>query len=392
MHRHHRFRRRGLLFALVGLLVTLGVPAAASAAVTSITLEPKASGLESLTQVTSARDGSGRLFLVERRGVIKVFKDGAVLPTPFLDMQSKVNSSSGERGLASVAFHRNFATTGLLYVFYTGTDGDIFVARYRANAARTAVMTSSFTPLLRIEHSSAANHNGGGMAFNPKDGYLYIPVGDGGTQGDPENDAQNITRNNLGKILRISVNGTGAGPYGNYRIPAGNPYVGRTGRDEIFLYGFRNPWRLSFDRATGDLWVADVGWSSWEEVDRRRYGATGGRNYGWNVMEGRHCAGASSCKTTGKTLPVTEYSHADGNCSIIGGFVYRGPTQTALVGQYVFADFCSGRIWAMDQAGGNGSQVLGADTDERITSFGESDDGELYAVTNDGKLFQVLGS
>jgi glucose/arabinose dehydrogenase len=391
MHRHHRFRRLGSLLALVGLLVTLGAPPAASAAVSSITLDLKASGLQPLTQVTSARDGSGRLFLVERRGVIKVFKDGAVLPDPFLDMRSKVHQGGGERGLLGLAFHRSFATNAQLFVFYTGLDGDVFVARYRANAARTAVMTSSFTPLLRIEHSSAANHNGGGMAFNPKDGYLYIPVGDGGTQGDPENDAQNITRNNLGKILRISVNGTGAGPYGNYRVPAGNPFVDRTGRDEIWAYGFRNPWRLSFDRATGDLWVADVGYSSWEEVNRQRYGTAGGKNYGWHVMEGRHCLNAT-CNKTGKTLPITEYGHTDGNCSITGGFVYRGPTQTALVGQYVFADFCSGRIWAIDQAGGNGSQVLGADTDERITSFGESDNGELYAVTIDGKLFQVLGS
>jgi glucose/arabinose dehydrogenase len=388
MHRRRHPRRLAAPFALLLLVLASAIPPAASAAVT---LDQLASGLDPLTQVTSAGDGSGRLFLVERRGIIEVFKDGAVQPGSFLDMRTMVEAG-GERGLLGLAFHPQFAANGLLYVFFTRPGGDVVIGRWRANPDRSAVMLSSFKTLLTVEHSSAGNHNGGGMAFNPKNGLLYAGIGDGGGSGDPENDAQNVIRNRLGKVLRINVNGTGGGQYGTYSIPSSNPFVGRSGRDEIWSYGFRNPWRLSFDRANGNLFIADVGQGSWEEVDRESFGQAGGRNYGWRVMEGRHCYNASTCNTSGKTLPITEYSHGSGNCSITGGFVYRGPTQTALVGQYVFADFCSGRIWAIPASGGNGDQVLQADTSEQITSFGEGDDGELYAVTIDGKLFRVLAS
>lgn len=388
MHRHRRVRRLAAPLALLSILLAMAVPPSASAAVT---LDQLASGLDPLTQVTSAGDGSGRLFLVERRGTVRVFKDGSVQAGFFLDMRSMVQAG-GERGLLAVAFHPKFASNGLLFVFFTRKDGDVVLGRWRADESRTAGLAGSYTPLLRVEHSSASNHNGGGMAFNPMNGLLYAAVGDGGGSGDPENDAQNIVRNRLGKVLRINVDGTGAGPYGTYSIPSSNPYVGRTGRDEIWSYGFRNPWRLSFDRANGNLFIGDVGQSKWEEVDRESYGRAPGRNYGWRVMEGRHCYNATTCKKSGKTLPITEYSHASGRCSITGGYVYRGPTQTALVGRYVYGDFCTGRIWAIPALGGNGDQVLQAVTGERITSFGESDDGELYAVTIDGKLFRVLAS
>ena len=389
--RHRSSRRLATLGVALGVVMTLFAPGAASGAVTSISLELEASGLDALTQVTSARDGSGRLFLVERRGTIRVFKDGAVQAGFFLDMRSRVEAG-GERGLLGLAFHPGFAANGLLFVYYTRPGGDIVVARWRANAARSAVMGSSFTQLLGAEHSSATNHNGGGMAFNPRNGLLYAAIGDGGGSGDPENDAQNVVRNKLGKVLRINVNGSGDGSYGTYSIPSSNPFVGRSGRDEIWSYGFRNPWRLSFDRANGNMFVADVGQGSWEEVDRESYGQAGGRNYGWRVMEGRHCYNATTCNTSGKTLPITEYSHDSGDCSITGGFVYRGTAEPELVGHYVFADFCSGRIWTIPSTGGNGDHVLQADTSERITSFGESDGGELYAVTIDGKLFRVLAS
>ena len=388
MHRRRHVHRLAAPLSLLLVLLALGLPPTASAA---ITLDELASGLDPLTQVTSAGDGSGRLFLVERRGLIKVFKDGAVQPGSFLDMRSMVEAG-GERGLLGVAFHPRFEDNGLLFVFFTRPGGDVVLGRWRANASRSAVMLSSFKTLLAIEHSSAANHNGGGMAFNPRNGLLYAAVGDGGGSGDPENDAQNVVRNRLGKVLRINVDGTGGGPYGTYSIPSSNPYVGRSGRDEIWSYGLRNPWRLSFDRANGNLFIADVGQGSWEEVNRESYGQPAGRNYGWRVMEGRHCYQASTCNRSGKTLPITEYGHTNGNCSITGGFVYHGPTQVALVGQYVFADFCSGRIWAMPAMGGNGDQVLQADTSRQITSFGEGDDGELYAVTIDGRLFRVLAS
>jgi glucose/arabinose dehydrogenase len=388
MHRRRHVQGLAAPLSLLLMLLALGLPPSASAA---ITLDELASGLDPLTQVTSAGDGSGRLFLVERRGLIKVFKDGAVQPGSFLDMRTKVEAG-GERGLLAVAFHPRFEDNGLLFVFFTRPGGDVVLGRWRANTSRSAVMLSSFKTLLAIEHSSAANHNGGGMAFNPRNGLLYAAIGDGGGSGDPENDAQNVVRNRLGKVLRINVDGTGGGPYGTYSIPSSNPYVGRSGRDEIWSYGLRNPWRLSFDRTNGNLFIADVGQGSWEEVNRESYGQPAGRNYGWRVMEGRHCYQASTCNRSGKTLPITEYGHTNGNCSITGGFVYRGPTQVALVGQYVFADFCSGRIWAMPAMGGNGDQVLQADTSRQITSFGEGDDGELYAVTIDGRLFRVLAS
>jgi glucose/arabinose dehydrogenase len=388
MHRRRHVQGLAAPLSLLLMLLALGLPPSASAA---ITLDELSSGLDPLTQVTSAGDGSGRLFLVERRGLIKVFKDGAVQPGSFLDMRTKVEAG-GERGLLAVAFHPRFEDNGLLFVFFTRPGGDVVLGRWRANTSRSAVMLSSFKTLLAIEHSSAANHNGGGMAFNPRNGLLYAAVGDGGGSGDPENDAQNVVRNRLGKVLRINVDGTGGGPYGTYSIPSSNPYVGRSGRDEIWSYGLRNPWRLSFDRANGNLYIADVGQGSWEEVNRESYGQPAGRNYGWRVMEGRHCYQASTCNRSGKTLPITEYGHTNGNCSITGGFVYRGPTQVALVGKYVFADFCSGRMWAMPALGGNGDQVLQADTTRQITSFGEGDDGELYAVTIDGRLFRVLAS
>jgi glucose/arabinose dehydrogenase len=388
MHRHRHMRRLAAPLSLLAMLLAAAVPPTASAAVT---LDQLASGLDPLTQVTSAGDGSGRLFLVERRGSIRVYRDGAVQPGYFLDMHTMVEAG-GERGLLGLAFHPQFEANGLLFVYFTRPGGDVVLGRWRANADRSAVMLSSFKTLLTIEHSSASNHNGGGLAFNPRNGLLYAAVGDGGGSGDPENDAQNVIRNRLGKVLRINVNGTGGGQYGTYSIPSSNPFVGRSGRDEIWSYGFRNPWRLSFDRANGNLFIGDVGQGSWEEVDRESFGQGAGRNYGWRVMEGRHCYNASTCNRSGKTLPITEYGHGGGNCSITGGFVYRGPSQTALVGQYVFADFCSGRIWAIPASAGNGDQVLQADTSQQITSFGEGDDGELYAVTIDGKLFQVLAS
>jgi glucose/arabinose dehydrogenase len=244
--------------------------------------------------------------------------------------------------------------------------------------------------ILVIEHSAQANHNGGGMAFG-RDGNLYIGVGDGGGSGDPFRNGQSRTKNLLAKVLRINVHGTGAGLYGRYSIPPSNPFAGaRTGRDEVWAYGLRNPWRLSFDRGTGRLFIADVGQSRWEEIDREPSGYAGGRNYGWSVMEGKHCYGATTCSRTGKTLPVAEYSHVGGNCSITGGYVYRGHADAALIGQYVYADYCSGRIWTLPSGGS--TPTLRADTSAQITSFGESESGELWAVTITGRLYRIRAS
>jgi glucose/arabinose dehydrogenase len=389
-----RYRPRrpfsAVAFSIVLLVLTLAGPlASASAATWTVMFRPVASGFLQPTQVTSAGDGSGRLFVVERRGSIRAVADnGAGARTTFMTITGLVNDTSSERGLLGLAFHPNFKTNHTLFVYYTRNDGDIVLARYRTNAAGTRVDNTTGRTLLVIEHSARTNHNGGALAFGPDDGYLYIGTGDGGGAGDPANNAQN-KNSLLGKILRINVNGTGSGPYGRYSNPSTNPFVGATpGRGEVWAYGLRNPWRISFDRGSRRLFIADVGQNRYEEVDRQNRFAKGGRNYGWDRMEGKHCF--SNCPPTIGTLPIVEYSHANGNCSITGGFVYRGATQTNLIGQYVFADFCSGRIWTVPWDGVTRTQRR--DTSRMITSFGEGDDAELYLVTIDGHLLQLLAS
>jgi glucose/arabinose dehydrogenase len=364
-------------------------PAAATAATFSISLTKVVGGLKSLTQVTNSADGSDRLYVVEQRGTVRAVRHGVVRPGYFLDIRGLV-SYGGERGLLGLAFDPHFKTNHRLYVYYTRKGGDIVVARYSTNAAGTNVIESTGRPILLIEHSAAANHNGGSMAFGP-DGYLYIGVGDGGGAGDPGNDAQEKTSTLLGKVLRINVHGTGAGRYDRYSIPKTNPYAGRKkGFDEIWDIGLRNPWRISFDHATGKLFIADVGQDRYEEIDREAAGSKGGLNYGWSTMEGMHCYRAANCPMAGDTLPVAEYSHSGGNCAITGGYVYRGTKQANLIGQYVFADFCSGRIWTMPEAGT--ALTLRGTVNQNITSFGEGQDHELYAVSASGNLYHVVAS
>ena len=375
-----------LVIAIAALLGAVGSPLTASGATFSIALTRVASGLSPLTQVTNARDGTNRLFLVERRGTIRVVKGGVLQPGFFLDIRSIV-LDSGERGLLGLAFHPRFRTNHQFFVYYTRKSGDIIVARYTTNSTRTRASAATGRPLLFIEHSARPNHNGGALTFGPG-GYLFIGVGDGGGAGDPDHNGQSTTRNLLAKILRIDVNGTGAGPFGRYRIPPTNPFAGaRVGRDEVWDYGLRNPWRISFDRGTGRMFIGDVGQNNWEEIDREKGGFTGGANYGWSVMEGSHCYVAPGCPLANGTLPIAEYSHASGDCAVTGGYVYRGPTQRLLIGQYVFADYCTGRIWTMP-SGGSGI-TLRATTGKNITSFGESENGELWAVTIDGSLYRV---
>jgi glucose/arabinose dehydrogenase len=389
---HDRPRRpRSILvtvFALAALALSAAAPPTTVGAVT-ITLSKVVGGLSSPTQITNAGDGTNRLFVVEQRGTIRVIENGVLKPGYFLDIRSKV-AAGGERGLLGLAFHPNFQSNHRFYVSYTRNGGDVVVSRFTTNAARTKASASTAKPLLLIEHSAASNHNGGAMAFGPS-GYLFIGVGDGGGAGDPGNDAQQKSKNFLGKILRINVNGTGAGRFDRYSIPSSNPFAGsKPGLGEIWAYGLRNPWRISFDRGTGQLFIGDVGQGRYEEVDREPSGYHGGRNYGWNAMEGKHCYKPSKCPKAGDTLPIAEYSHSGGNCSITGGYVYRGPSQAALVGLYVFADFCSGRIWTIPQNGT--TKTLRADTSQNISSFGEAENGELYAVSISGNVFRVLGS
>ena len=389
----HETRRRSRSFivtflVLAALAISAAAPVATAGAFT-ISLSRVVGGLQSPTQITNAHDGTNRLFVVEQRGTIRVIQNGVLLPGFFMDIRSQV-AAGGERGLLGLAFHPNFRSNHRLFVYYTRKGGDIVLKRFTTNAARTKVINSTARALLLIEHSAATNHNGGSLAFGPN-GLLYIGVGDGGGAGDPGNDAQEKTTTFLGKILRINVNGAGAGRFGRYSIPRSNPFAGPIrGFGEIWALGLRNPWRISFDRGTGRLFIADVGQNRFEEIDREVAGFKGGRNYGWNAMEGMHCFTPSKCPKRGDTLPIAEYSHAGGNCSITGGYVYRGPTQANLSGQYVFADFCSGRIWTMPVNGP--IKTLRSVTNQNITSFGESENGEVYAVATSGNVYRVLAS
>ncbi len=353
-----------------------------------IALSRVTAGFSSPTQVTSARDGSGRLFVVEQRGLVKIVKDGGVLPTPFLDVTDRV-SCCGERGLLSIAFPPRIGPVGpdsWFFVDYTDVNGDTAISRFSVSNDPDVARSNSETVILKIAQPFA-NHNGGQLAFGP-DGYLYVGMGDGGSAGDPFNNGQNLS-SLLGKILRIDVLG-GVSPYG---IPSGNPFAGSSSaRREIWAYGLRNPWRFSFDRKTGDLYVGDVGQDAWEEVDFQPAGAAGGANYGWRVTEGAHCyLPAVGCSFAGITLPVAEYGHVGGNCSITGGFVYRGRDFARLSGMFVYADYCSGRVWGLR----NGAS--GWETQELLrpgygfTSFGEDDDGEIYAVDGtSGTLYRLV--
>jgi glucose/arabinose dehydrogenase len=339
-------------------------------------------GLSSPLGVTNAGDGSGRLFVVEQGGRVRIVKGGKITGT-FLNVDSRTNGG-GERGLLGLAFHPDFPTNGYVYAYYTTPGGDIRVSRYTANPARTSASLLTEIHVITIEHSSQPNHNGGALAFGP-DGYLYIATGDGGGANDPYNNGQN-KNTHLGKILRIDVNGTGSGTHGNYAIPADNPFVGVDGADAVWDWGLRNPWRISFDRTTGDLYIGDVGQGAWEEVDRELAASLGGNNYGWRIMEGAHCRVSGCTPPANDVLPVAEYSHSFG-CSITGGYVYRGAHRD-LQGLYVYGDFCSGRIWTMN-ASGTGETVR-RDTSLNISSFGESEAGELYLTDLNGSLYRVI--
>ena len=355
----------------------------------SITLSGVASGFSKPVLVTGAGDGSGRLFVVEQTGRIRVIKNGTVLTTPFLDVHASI-STGGEQGLLGLAFHPSFETNHKLYINRTLPNGDTAINEYRVGSNPDRVDMSTSRRILTIDQPYA-NHNGGGIAFGP-DGYLYIGMGDGGSAGDPQNRAQNLN-SLLGKMLRIDVNHRSGGH--QYAIPASNPYVGKTGRDEIWSRGLRNPWRWSFDRKLGYLWIGDVGQSRYEEIDRSvrsTHPAGWAKNYGWRVMEGRHCYNPpSGCNKAGKVVPVVEYSHTYG-CAVTGGYVYRGAAYAMLRGGYFFGDYCSGRIWTISAAASSPAtrtQLL--DTDLLISSFGQDDAGELYVVDHGGQVFKIVG-
>ena len=375
----------------IGLSPSRSVAARPLAATTafSLTLNRITGGLTSPLYLTHAGDGSGRLFVVEKAGTIRVISNGVLLPTPYLDIHTQVESGGSEQGLLSVAFDPNYATNGTFYIDYTtnaaGHDGDTVIARYvAANPAANAATILTTTTILAIVQP-ASNHNGGLLKFGP-DGYLYIGMGDGGGSGDPSNNGQSLNTL-LGKLLRINVSGVPT-----YTIPATNPFNQTAGaKPEIWAYGLRNPWRFAFDRLNGDLYIADVGQDAYEEVDFQSAASTGGENYGWHIMEGLHCySPQQGCNPTGLVLPVVEYSHAVGGCSITGGSVYRGGQYPALQGTYFFGDYCTGYLWSLQRVSGQWQMTMQLDTGMNISSFGEDAAGELYLISYaSGEVFQV---
>lgn len=377
--------------ALAVLFVMMSVTLAAfvreaSSAVTwpDISFVQRAAGFSLPVQVTHAGDGSGTLYVVEQGGRIRTLRNGAVGAVPFLDIGTRV-IAGGEQGLLGVAFPPGYATNGAFYVNYTRAgDGATVIARYHVTQDPDVADPSSEEILLVIDQPFA-NHNGGQIAFG-SDGYLYIGTGDGGSGGDPQGNAQNPS-SLLGKILRIDVD-NGTLPYA---VPPGNPFAGQAGfRGEIWAMGLRNPWRFSFDRGTGDLYIGDVGQSSFEEIDVQPAASAGGENYGWNVLEGNSCYGGATCDPSGYAAPAAVYDHSGGKCSITGGTVYRGAAYPAMQGIYFFGDFCSGEVFGLARDGSAWETTLLLDTPVRISSFGEDGAGNLFATDYGGGTVQEI--
>jgi glucose/arabinose dehydrogenase len=346
------------------------------------------SGLNQPLFITNASDGSGRLFIIQRVGQILIYKNGALLPTPFLNIQSIVNSSASEQGLLALAFPPNYETNGWFYTVHTDQNKSIILSSFRRSSTNPDQADPTSRVNLLTIPKLETNHNGGTLAFGP-DGYLYWSTGDGGGAGDPDNNGQNLD-SLLGKILRLDVSAASS-----YSIPATNPFYNNSNpsvRKEIWAYGLRNPWRFSFDRLMGDIFIADVGQGRREEVNFQLANSKGGENYGWRVMEGSLCYSPSmNCNQNGKVLPVAEYDHGVG-CSITGGPVYRGTKYPHMNGYYFYGDFCSGVIYTLynDPASGWRS-ALAADTSYTISTFGEDEQGELYVADySTGKIYRIV--
>lgn len=366
---------------VVALLFLMTLATAAPAQPSGLRLDPVIGGLTSPLFVTHAPEGGSRLFIVEQPGRIKVLQPGDAAPAMFLDITVKVKSG-GEQGLLGLAFHPQFATNGRFFVDYTrASDGASVIAEYRASA--DPAHTGATERMLLVVDQPYTNHNGGMVEFGP-DGYLYIGMGDGGSAFDPENRAQNGNEL-LGKILRIDVDHPSRTTA--YSSPPGNPFVDAAStRSEIYALGLRNPYRFSFDRQTGQLYVGDVGQNSVEEIDI----VTAGGNYGWRVYEGSSCTNVdpSLCEAAHYTLPIAQYPHTDGRCSITGGYVYRGAAGTFAPGTYVFGDYCSGEIFTLAK----GTPTLLMRTSMNISSFGEDAAGEIYVVDLHGAVYRLTAN
>jgi len=357
-------------------IAALALAASVSAQTVQLGLQPAISGLDSPLGIVSA--GDSRLFIIGQHGTIVIWDRTRVLGTPFLDVRGLV-SCCGERGLLGLAFDPHYAANGRFFVYYTDRNGDPTIARYNVSSDPNRADPASAQLLLTIPHPNFSNHNGGQLQFGP-DGDLYAGIGDGGSGGDPNNNAQNTARL-LGKLLRLDVSGA------SYAVPSDNPLG-----NEVWAYGLRNPWRFSFDRDTGDLWIGDVGQNRYEEIDLQPATSRGGENYGWRLMEGLHCFNpATNCPTSGLTMPVTEYDHSQNACSVTGGYRYRGGRFPRMRGVYFYGDYCSGAIWGLTQnANGTWTSAKLLSTSLAISSFGEDAYGELYVADIDGGIVYQL--
>ncbi len=367
---------------------------AAAAAPGAVALQPYASGLSLPVEIVFPGDGSGRSFVLEQAGRIRIVRGGQVLAQPFLDIVSRVQSG-GEQGLLGLAFHPQYAANGLFFVYYTrppaapgDTGNEIVLERYSRSTANADVADPlSGEVLLTIPHPTHTNHNGGKILFGP-DGLLYVGVGDGGGAGDPNNAAQNLADLH-GKILRLSV---GAQP--GYTIPGSNPFAGRgDARGEVFAYGLRNPWRFGFDRLTGDLFIGDVGQGAREEVDFIAAGSAGGQNFGWRVYEGTRCNDPlTNCFLAGHVPPILEYPHNQVfGFSITGGYRYRGRAFRELRGHYLYGDFITGRLWAGEPTASGAWSTTEVGISPHLSTFGEDEDGELYVADHSAGTIARIG-
>ena len=343
-----------------------------------------------MTNLVQPDNGLNRIFVTEQPGIIRVFPNDQDVTQAgvFLDIRDRVNDGNNEEGLLGLAFDPDYKNNGFFYVYYsTANPRRSIVSRFSVSQGSPdlADLQSEFV-IMEIPQPYG-NHNGGLIAFGP-DGYLYIALGDGGSGGDPDRNGQTLGTL-LGSLLRIDVGGVSQGK--NYKVPSDNPFVGNpNARDEIWAYGFRNPWRFSFDHSIGTLWAGDVGQDRWEEIDVVKKGL----NYGWNVMEGRHCFVPSvNCDQTGLELPVLEYSLTGSNCSVIGGYVYRGRGMPSLLEAYVYADYCSGKIWGLRYDGGAVTeQLLLVESGLFITSLGRDVDGNLYILSRNNGIYRLVPS
>ena len=348
-----------------------------------IELTQVTTGFDRPLSVTNAADGSGRLFVAEQGGRVWIVEDGRKLPSSFLDISDRI-TTGGERGLLGLAFHPGYPRDPRVFVDYTDRKGDTVVSSFTSGLDADALDPGSEKLIIHVAQPYP-NHNGGALVFDPS-GALLVGMGDGGSGGDPQDRAEDPAEL-LGKILRLDVDHPSAG--NGYGIPPDNPFVGTEARPEILHQGLRNPWRLSVDTETGDLWIGDVGQGQIEEVDVARAGEKG-LDFGWSTLEGTHCyKPKTGCDVQGKTMPVAEYTHADG-CVVVGGYVYRGSEHPTLVGTYLYADYCSGKMWALDAAS-PGKPVLVAETGRSISTFGVDEAGELYVADlgGDGDILQL---